>query len=255
MEKRKPIVKKIENNKCYLGSFSVIGKDKAINQDDCLIGCSEEKGLAYIFVADGLGSCKYSDQGSKRINAIAENWVLNELPKYRDLTDSVANIFYKKLVDAWEDSFLKTEKYYDYDTTFHAAVYYRDAIMIGGIGDGMAVISIEGDNPTDVIDASDLFSNVTNSMCTLDVRDKIGGYTFKFSSDKAYAAIILSSDGIADDLIPEKKLTLPEYFYSTINDSGVAALQSEIEEWLTDWQTEGHSDDKTIAYMIIEKER
>ncbi len=254
MEKGKTIVKQIEANKCYLGSFSVIGKDKVINQDSCTIGCSEENGIAYIFVADGLGSCKYSDQGSKRVNDIAETWVINELPKYKELTDSVANIFYKKLIDAWEDSVLTTEKYYEYDTTFHAAIYYRGSFLVGGVGDGMAVIAIDGEMPTDVIESRDLFSNVTNSMCTLDVRNIIGGHTFKVASDKAYVAVILSSDGISDNLIPEKKLTLPTYFYDSIEEHGINALQTEIEEWLTDWQTEGHSDDKTIAYMILEKE-
>lgn len=254
MEKVKPIEKTIEKNRCFLGSFTVIGKDKVTNQDNCLVGCSEQYGIAYIFVADGLGSCQYSDQGSKRVNEIAEAWVLNELPKYRELTDSVANIFYKKLVDAWEDSFLSTESYYEYDTTFHAAIYYRDAIMIGGIGDGMAVIEMDGTNPIDLVEAGDLFSNVTNSMCSLDVRNLIGGQTFRMAANASFSAVILSSDGIADDIIPEKKLTLPEYFYSVISEKGINALQTEIEEWLDDWQTEGHSDDKTIAYMIIERE-
>ena len=60
--------------------------------------------------------------------------------------------------------------------------------------------------------------------------------------------------GISDDLIPEKKLTLPEYFRAVIKENGQENLQIELEEWIQDWETDGHSDDKSICYMIIEKE-
>ena len=67
--------------------------------------------------------------------------------------------------------------------------------------------------------------------------------------------MILSTDGIADDLIPEKKLTLPSYFEKVINAEGLDALQNELQEWIEDWETESHSDDKTLCYLVIEKEK
>ena len=66
--------------------------------------------------------------------------------------------------------------------------------------------------------------------------------------------VIISTDGISDDLIPEKKLTLPEYFRTVVKESGVDVLQTEIIDWIQDWETDGHSDDKSLCYMIIEKE-
>ena len=80
---------------------------------------------------------------------------------------------------------------------------------------------------------------------------------FEIVPEKAYhekAIVIISTDGISDDLIPEKKLTLPGYFQKVLKEKGIDELQGELKEWLDDWKTDGHSDDKTICYLTIEKE-
>ena len=69
----------IKNCIVTAGAVSEKGVDKNINQDAFRIGYDEQKCLMYIIVADGLGSCKYSDQGSVRIIDIIEKWILNIL--------------------------------------------------------------------------------------------------------------------------------------------------------------------------------
>lgn len=238
----------------YIGGLSEKGIDKDINQDAYKIGINSEKKLAYIIVADGLGSCKHSDEGARKITEIVENWLLSKLSSYAFLSDNVSNIMTKRIVEEWNASY-GLKEVFDYATTMHVAVFFKGSLLIGGIGDGMALISFDNKMCKDIIDSRKLFSNVTNSMCSLDIDDLLEYEIIKDSEFNEKAVIILATDGVSDDLIPEKKLTLPAYFEEVIQDNGVDALQNELQEWIEDWETEGHSDDKTLCYLMIEKEK
>ena len=124
-----------------VAGLSEIGVSKNVNQDAFRMGISEENNLAYIIVADGLGSCRYSDQGAERIVDIIERWILDKLPGYSYLNDSVAHTLENRILQEWNASY-SPEEIYDYDTTVHAAVFYKGSILVGGIGDGMALIKI-----------------------------------------------------------------------------------------------------------------
>ena len=235
-----------------IGGLSHIGVDKKVNQDAYSIGVLPDKNLAYIIVADGLGSCKHSDKGSARIVEIVENWVVDKLTEYSFVSNNVANILVKRMVQEWNDSY-DVEEINDYDSTVHFAVFYKGSLLIGGVGDGMALLSYDLLVCKDTVSSDDLFSNVTSSMCSINISELLSTEVVDKDCFKSKAVMILATDGIADDLIPDKKLTLPGYFQETIENNGVEALQSELEDWLNDWGTENHSDDKTICYLSIEK--
>lgn len=243
-----------KDQKINLGGLSEKGIDKILNQDAFKIGQDEQNELVYIIVADGLGSCKKSDEGARRITEIIEDWILHKLPNYSYLSDNVANIMAKRIVEEWNDSFDLNE-IYDYDTTVHVAVCYKGSILIGGIGDGMALVKYDDLVCKDYIDDKNLFSNVTNSMCSINIQELLNFEIIQNEDYKEDAIIILATDGIADDLIPEKKLTLPAYFEEVITESNVETLQDELEEWIADWETESHSDDKTLCYLMVKKEK
>lgn len=243
----------ISGYKIILAGLSEKGIEKKINQDAVRIGADAEKGIAYIVIADGLGSCKYSDKGAEKIVSIVEDWILEKLPAYSYLSDNVANILAKRMIESWNESY-SIEEIYDYDTTLHMAVFYKGSVLIGGIGDGMSLVSYDDLICKDLIDAKNLFSNVTNSMCSINAGELV---VFDVITAEEYAKkliTILSTDGISDDLIPEKKLTLPAYFQEIISTKGENVLQDELIEWIEDWETEGHSDDKTLCYLSVEKE-
>lgn len=240
----------LEGIKVCTGGVSEKGIEKKINQDAFKIGICSDKELAYIIVADGLGSCKYSDQGSQKVVEILENWILEKLPQYSFLSDNVANIMIKRLVEEWNKSY-DIQEISQFDTTVHLAIFYKKSALIGGIGDGMALLKCNEHICKDCIDKADLFSNVTNSMCSINVSELMSFEIIQeVDLDKEFI-VILSTDGISDDLIPEKKLTLPGYFLEVLNQNGGDALQCELEEWIGDWETESHSDDKTLCYLSI----
>lgn len=246
--------KQIIINDCQIsmGGVSEIGVDKKVNQDAYKIGADPEKQLAYIIVADGLGSSKFSDKGSATIADIIEKWILEKLPGYAFLSDNVVNIMVKRIVSEWNAAYDLNE-IYDYDSTVHIAVFYKGSILVGGIGDGMALLSYDQLVCKDHIDEKNLFSNVTNSMCSMNVMELMDFEIIPADFFKDKAIVILATDGIADDLIPEKKLTLLDYFQEVLRNGGINKLQTELEEWISDWETENHSDDKTLCYLAIKK--
>ncbi len=252
MELQKLILE-FKDYKIHVGGLSKKGVDKKINQDTFRIGADTEKELAYIIVADGLGSCRHSEQGAEKIADILEEWLWEKLSGYAFLSDNVANILAKRMVESWHESY-GIEKSNDFDTTVHLAAFYKGSLIFGGIGDGMVLVSYDDLVCKDHVASQDLFGNVTDSMCSLNAEELLD---FEIVPEKAYhekAIVIISTDGISDDLIPEKKLTLPGYFQKVLKEKGIDELQGELKEWLDDWKTDGHSDDKTICYLTIEKE-
>lgn len=243
----------IDGYRVYLGGVSEIGLEKRINQDAFRIGGNESVGLAYSIVADGLGSCVNSDKGARCIVEIVEKWLLEKLSQYTFLSDNVANILRKRILEAWQESF-SAEEIATYDTTVHMAVFYKGGLLIGGIGDGMALLSYDNLVCKDQVDHKNMFSNVTNSICSLDAKELFDFNVVSETEWSNQAAMILSTDGISDDLIPEMKLTLPDYFRGVICEQGMEAMQAELKDWIENWETEYHSDDKTICYLVVEKE-
>ncbi len=241
------------NYKISLGGTSHIGIDKNKNQDSYLFEILPENECTYLIVADGLGSCSKSDEGSKKICEIIRAWINEELFKYERLSDSVANIFKKHVIEAWKDAY-SMDEISQYDTTMHTALWYKNELLVGGIGDGMLLVRSGEILAKDYIDSEKFFSNITNSMCSIDVYEQMNFEVLSKELTDGDSMVIMATDGIADDLVPEKKLSLLDYFQETIKTSGVENLHKELVEWIDEWDTDGHSDDKTIAYMLVQRD-
>lgn len=251
--KEKTIVKKISDGaRFYLSGASVKGINKEENQDDFEVGYFKEGQAAYIVVADGLGSCKYSSEGAKLVTKLVADWVKNDLLKYDKLSDSVNNIFNKRLLERWRKE-LEDKNIYEFDTTVHYAIYYKDSVLVGGIGDGMAIATIDNFEGCNYISEKGYFGNVTNSIASDEAITLFEDEIINVSNVKDKLVVVLATDGITEDIIPEKRYTLPGYFYESLCERGIDSLKNEIIEWISNWKTTGHSDDKTICIMIIDK--
>lgn len=246
------IVKKLsEKETIYINAVSVKGLYKDENQDYYSVGYIDSCKASFIAVADGLGSCKNSRQGAIMITQLISEWVRDDLSKYQKLSLNVSNILNKKVLERWYNK-LQEENMDEFDTTIHYAIYYNDSILIGGIGDGMSIATIDNNENLNFIAEKDMFGNVTKSILSngsINMNVEI----IDMCNVKEKIAIVLATDGIAEDVFPEKRLILPQYFYEAIKSNGIESLQSEIIDWLNSWGTDGHNDDKTICNMIIDK--
>ena len=244
---------KIGDRWISIGGISETGVKKKENQDAFRIGVDCKKQIAYIIVADGLGSCMYSSQGANKIADIIEMWIMNSLPEFDSLSDSIAEEMIGRVIFEWKASY-DSSYIREYDTTFHVALLYKGSLLIGGIGDGMALVSYDKFPCKDYISTHKGFSNITESICSVGSMEEVSHEIITSDSIKNRAIVIISTDGISDDLIPEKMNTLPAYFMEAIRANGIASFHLELEDWISDWQTENHSDDKTLCYLMIEME-
>ena len=60
------------------------------------------------------------------------------------------------------------------------------------------------------------------------------------------------TDGISDDLNEKSKQELPKYLNSKLKEVGIEQLQSELIDWILNWKTQGHTDDRTICMLNID---
>ena len=220
---------------------SVIGpaheQDGSPNQDAVSVrGCG---GGRFIAVADGLGSRRYSHIGSQRAVELAREVVLD-----RSDPSAGADIPFI-LSQAWRRAFQGDHN--DYETTcLWAWVDGQGRGSVGQTGDGLALIRSEG--KFRVLTAlKDGFGNQTTTLAQ-------AGSVGATSADIELAApgdgVLLMTDGISDDLIPEQLEPFFEAIYRRQQRSSKRQMKRWLERELQQWSTPRHGDDKTIASIF-----
>ena len=208
-------------------------QDGLPNQD--ALSVSGLRGGCCIAAADGLGSRALSHIGSKlavqllRQQARHGNGVSHERvgPALRD---------------AWLAHF--GELYRDYETTsLWAWVDPRGHGVAGQVGDGLLLLRSHGEFR--VITAQrESFGNQT---VTVAHASTIQWQSTGIALSRPGDGVLLMTDGISDDLIPEQL----ESFFDAIYQRQLRCSKRRMRQWLTRellaWTTPRHGDDKTIA--------
>lgn len=238
-----------KENNIILNGISVIGernkKEKNFNQDAFGIKLSHKAAL--ISVADGLGSCKNSNIGSEYAIECITEWMENDLKKYDVVSDEMLLILNNKLIDRWRHK-LSEVNYLTYDTTILYAIYIDNNLIVGGIGDGM-ILCLYGDKTYDLSWDKNGFSNRTVSMGSKNSKELIRSQIISISEENLPVTVLLMTDGISDDLNENSKQELPKYLNSKLMEVGIEALQSELIDWILNWKTQGHTDDRTLCML------
>jgi hypothetical protein len=233
-----------------LNGISVKGtrnkKEKNINQDAFLIKVKQN--VAFIVVADGLGSCKNSGEGARLAVACLEEWIEKDLSTYSP-SDEMITILNHKLVDRWKLKITKGN-FKDYDTTLLYAIVVNNSLIVGGIGDGMIICQMNNHLEEFSLTKNE-FTNTTVSIASKNAKDFMKGKMMKLQNENLPLTIIVTTDGISEDLNPNNKALLPKYLYNQLRDTDIIAVQEEIEKWVTDWKTENHTDDRTFCMLNI----
>lgn len=225
---------------------SVIGPlhDKAgiSNQDSWM--ARRYKWGNVVIVSDGLGSKAHSDHGSKAA-CLA---VFEAAKSYQNTPDAnIVDIL--RLIHAnW---LVKIAPYCSTDcsATCLFAIQIEGIIILGRLGDGMIVAL--GENGEDHLILSDhkrdSFSNYTNS---LQQEFKSEQWEVATIESTTCNAVVLCTDGISDDLLPEKQATFAQELYSAYAGLEPMERKKDLKRWLNNWPVPGHSDDKTIACLF-----
>mgnify|MGYP002725664786 CR=1 FL=1 len=197
-----------------------------------------------VVVSDGLGSKAHSDHGSKAA-CIA---VFEAAKSYQsNLKANIVDIL--RLIHAnW---LVKITPFSpsDCSATCLFALQIAGNITLGRLGDGIIVTYGEDEKSYHILNDNkqDSFSNYTNSLQREFNPGLWETLTIKCAESNA---VVMCTDGIADDLLPDKQMNFAQEIYSTYSDMESKARKRDIKRWLNKWPVPGHSDDKTIACLF-----
>jgi serine/threonine protein phosphatase PrpC len=199
-----------------------------------------------IAVSDGLGSKKHSALGSK----MACKAVMEAAKHYCNSKHFFdADNYTKEIYVNWL-KLLQGNKISDCCATCLFAVKYKDKIVVGQLGDGIiAAIFQDSSKNFILIDLKEeSFSNITNCL-----NEKFEGSLWKTRvfDAKDCCAIVLYTDGISEDILPNMQIDFAREFYLEYRSYGKNKRKREIKKMLKNWH--GSTDDKTIACLPIER--
>lgn len=219
------------------------------NQDAVLSLVREQApSSALLAAADGLGSCRFSDIGSRlAVRTIADRRDLLREVLLNRMTFEEAS---RQIGDAWirglSDS-LGPVPVEEYDSTLLFAFWENDELIVAQLGDGLIQWRIDGQDAEELFGRGGDFANRTSSLVT--------GRPWAFRRIRLGCfrqhSVLLATDGIADDLKPEHRSRLTELLAREVRLNGPERAAAVIEEWVRDWPTYGHSDDRTLAFLTV----
>lgn len=188
-----------------------------------------------IVVCDGLGSRQLSHVGSKKAVQLVRNCIRNG-------NHTSANTIGQLVRRAWLGHF--ADHYRDYETTcLWAHVNAHGQGRAAQTGDGLALMRTRGRFQV-ITGQRQGFGNQTT---TLAQAEESLWESREFELALPGDGVLLMTDGISDDLIPEQL----EPFFDAIYRQLARTNRRRMRTWLTgelhNWSTPRHGDDKSIA--------
>jgi hypothetical protein len=123
----------------------------------------------------------------------------------------------------------------------------RGSLVLAALGDGLALVASDGDEVEVVTPDRSGFANETDALGSacrssawqVAVRPEVSRGT----------VILLATDGVADDLVPERRVDFAREVVSSFGSLPRWRRQGALRRELHDWPTPGHTDDKTVAVL------
>ena len=201
-----------------------------------------------VVVSDGLGSRPKSNVGAQA----ACQSVIEAAKSYHSCPDAKIEDVLRLIHSLWLVKIAPFEPH-ECCATCLFVIRFNGKCLLAQLGDGLiAVCSNSSDEPILLYDTKqDSFSNLTFSFgCEFRPEQ---WQTRTILSDHC-DAVVLCTDGISDDLMPDKQSEFAKELYISYRDYSSRQRKNELRGWLKDWPVPGHSDDKTIA-CLFKKER
>jgi hypothetical protein len=249
----------------YSYSYSKAGSSHSktgINQDAIKIE-KLDNSIIIAAVADGVGSCKYSDIASHTAVDTAVKVCIEEInatdnseEKQCDLLKVIEKSFARAELEIDKISSAKNHSITDYDTTLSLVIYDGKHITYGHCGDGGIIgLTSEGDY------IKITSPQKTDGMFVIPLRKK-DAWAFG-KRDEDFAGILLATDGVYDTFFPyllkgqdvEIYVPLAHFFMDNdflkvTDESSRANIENERTEYLDSEACVSITDDKTLVVLI-----
>ena len=211
-------------------------QDNTPNQDAVLVH-GVRKGWC-VAVCDGLGSRALSHQGAQLAAKIVRLTIREQ--KDKDLYTPL--LISQKIQQEWINKVGKD--YSSYETTcLWAWINERGQVQAAQAGDGLLLIRSKGVFSV-ITPQRDGFGNQTQTLAKAEEGD---WSTIECTLTMAGDGVLLMTDGISDDLLPEHLEAFFETVYQKLKNSNKRHCKRWLTKELIDWSTPKHGDDKSIA--------
>ncbi len=208
-------------------------KDGRPNQDAWFSRCAH--GAALAVVCDGLGSRPHSAVGARAgcraVSDAVRHWA--------DIPDAPPD-------PLWNLRVSETGRDESATTCLFAVATKDGRLLLAQLGDGLVMLKTSKGTIT-LEPSAERFGNATTGLgIASDVRE------WRFHLEPHFtgaASILLATDGVADDLLPEKRADFLEFLVTNYGSCPTTARTRSIAKQLREWPTPRHRDDKTVAVL------
>jgi len=221
-------------------------RERKPNQDACLVRRNLKTVLAV--VCDGLGSRPHSGTGARaacRATADAvRHWAGSPGAPTELLLRAVHSLWNMRVHANGRDA--------SATTCLFATVGADGRLVIAQLGDGLVLLKKPG-GCIALEPGADRFGNETTGLgISKDVRD----WRIHVEPQAvAPMAVLLATDGVADDILPEKREAFLDCLLSDFATVREGTRSRALAAELRSWPTPRHRDDKTVAVLWNEQPR
>lgn len=216
--------------------------DEKLPNEDAWLGASGAFGTL-IVVCDGLGSRPDAHLGAKMaclaVRDAISYWTRSG-ESHMDYLISLIHIMWKMRIFPKEPE--------DCATTCLWALKHRDGrLTVAGIGDGMILLKQKGFPVSRFLSRNrGDFSNQTQA---LGFSKKIGAWTYETMEHADNTSVILTTDGVSDDLLDEHLDAFVKWLLDEFCPMNPRERWRKLCHELRNWPTPNHLDDKTLAVL------
>jgi serine/threonine protein phosphatase PrpC len=226
---------------------SVIGpahqQDNLPNQDAVMV--HGIPGGWCIAVCDGLGSRALSHIGSRKAAQLVRTALRQQKPESMPSSSMHRS---QTIQQSWLDEFAENSSPYE-TTCLWAQVCSNGYGKAAQVGDGLLLVKADGVLQI-VTPPRDGFGNQTQTLAQAKAGDWI---TTEFQFSRPGDGVLLMTDGISDDLIPDQLEGFFDAVYLQLKCSNKRRCKRWLTKELEDWSTPKHGDDKSIAGIFRTK--
>ena len=227
-------------DKSTVSGASVTGKahiDDGHGSQDCCLVKKYSIGTV-LCVCDGVGSDRYSSSGSKAACKAA----LKTFKLYHKKRISKENI--GATIEKYYTLYVRKKHRIAAGTTCLFCFVYEDSeVLVGQAGDGIILIKIDDK----MIVFHDKNKSFLNEVYPLKCNRQYGAWNIKnlrFSPElNNQLDILLATDGVSDDVIPDKRMDFLNHFITVSQNEGSKGIKTILENW----DAPGSVDDKTAV--------
>jgi len=210
------------------------------NQDSSVVRTLHNGWLA--IVCDGMGSKPFSQIGSKQASRAVID-TIKASPFSIDSKDLIKSIYQRWL------SYLGKIKPNDAVTTCLFCWLSRDGeLRTFQLGDGLIIVS-------DEVPKSNDSNNFGNETTGLGKSTKFSDWKIQSVNLRSGDAVALMTDGISEDINPGMETQFMNEICNRINGKSYRQAKVWLKNELKTWATPNHTDDKSIALLVLKHDK